>query len=442
MRHLAVLLALGLLAGCSGTNTRPKATTISTTAPTATTTLLPATTTTTGATTTTPLTTTTTGATTTTPLTTTTAGATTTATTSAITTSVPPAAVAATLVGRADQPMAMVNRPNSDGFLLAEREGRIRAGDISGNGSLIVGETLLDLTEWITTTGEGGLLGLTISKTGHELFVNYTGTDWISRVSAYPLVDGRPVTGKEGGRPLLDVAQPYPNHNGGHLLVDGDGHLLVGFGDGGWGGDPHGHGQDTSTLLGAILRINPTAVDGRPYRIPLDNPFVDNHPGTRPEILAYGLRNPWRFDLDPSTGDLWIADVGQDHLEEINLLPAVHYTAGADFGWASMEGTRKFAGSANDGHRLPVHEYSHGDGRCSIIGGVIVRAGNLKELDGAFLYSDFCDGRIRALLPDGGDWADHDLEAVVELPVSFTRASDGTIYILSATGGIFRLDNL
>jgi len=322
--------------------------------------------------------------------------------------------------------MAMVNRPNSDGFFLAEREGRIRTGDISGNGSLIVGETVLDLTEWITTTGEGGLLGLTISKTGHELFVNYTGTDWVSRVSAYPLVDGRPVTGKEGGRPLLEVAQPFSNHNGGHLLIDGDGHLLVGFGDGGLAGDPWGHGQDTSTLLGAILRINPTAVDGRPYQIPLDNPFVDDHSGTRPEILAYGLRNPWRFDLDPSTGDLWIADVGQDHFEEIDFLPAVHYTVGADFGWKFMEGTREFAGSANDGHRIPVHEYFHGnDGRCSIIGGVIVRAGNLEGLDGAFLYSDFCDGRIRALLPDGSDWADHDLGAVVELPVSFSRASTG-----------------
>lgn len=367
----------------------------------------------------------------------------TTTTAAPITTPVPPAPVVATLVGQADQPMAMVNRPNSDGFFLAEREGRIRTGDISGNGSLIVGETVLDLTEWITTTGEGGLLGLTISKTGHELFVNYTGTDWVSRVSAYPLVDGRPVTGKEGGRPLLEVAQPFSNHNGGHLLIDGDGHLLVGFGDGGLAGDPWGHGQDTSTLLGAILRINPTAVDGRPYQIPLDNPFVDDHSGTRPEILAYGLRNPWRFDLDPSTGDLWIADVGQDHFEEIDFLPAVHYTVGADFGWKFMEGTREFAGSANDGHRIPVHEYFHGnDGRCSIIGGVIVRAGNLEGLDGAFLYSDFCDGRIRALLPDGSDWADHDLGAVVELPVSFSRASDGTIYVLSATGGIFRLDSL
>ena len=344
-------------------------------------------------------------------------------------------------VSEAEQPMVLISKPDGNGFLLGERKGQIKTSEINDDGSLSVGETLLDLSDMVSTAGEGGLLGMAFSKDGTELFVNYTAKPMMTRVSSFTFVDGLPSAAVENEKKIIEIPQPYPNHNGGHLLVDSYGHLLVGLGDGGAGNDPHGHGQDTSTFHGSILRFNPNTPKGTPYIIPSDNPFVGSSSDFLPEIFLYGLRNPWRFDFDPSNGDLWIADVGQDHLEEINLLPTDSYTDGANFGWASMEGTLKRPNYKPDvNYHEPVHEYEHGDGRCSIIGGVVVRDGSLEGLEGSFIYSDLCDGKIRALVSNGEQWVDHDLEAFVELPISFTRASDGRIYVLSATGGIFRLE--
>ena len=344
-------------------------------------------------------------------------------------------------VGEAEQPMVLISKPDGDGFLLGERKGQIKNSEINDDGSLSVGETLFDLSDLVSTAGEGGLLGMAFSKDGSELFVNYTAKPMTTRVSSFTFVDGLSGAGVESEKKIIEIPQPYPNHNGGHLLVDSDGHLLVGLGDGGAGNDPHGHGQDTSTFHGSILRVNPNVPRGTTYIVPSDNPFVGSSSGFLPEIFLYGVRNPWRFDFDPFNGDLWIADVGQDRLEEINLLPADSYIDGANFGWASMEGTLKRLGYKPDvNYHEPVHEYEHGDGRCSIIGGVVVRDGSLEGLEGSFIYSDLCDGKIRALVFNGEQWVDHDLEAFVELPISFTRASDGRIYVLSATGGIFRLE--
>ena len=344
-------------------------------------------------------------------------------------------------VGEAEQPMVLISKPDGNGFLLGERKGQIKTSEINNSGSLSIGETLLDLSDAVSTAGEGGLLGMAFSKDGSELFVNYTAKPMTTRVSSFTFVDGLSGAGVESEKKIIEIPQPYPNHNGGHLLVDSDGYLLVGLGDGGAGNDPHGHGQDTSTFHGSILRINPNAPSGTPYIVPSDNPFIESSSGFLPEIFLYGVRNPWRFDFDPFNGDLWIADVGQDRLEEINLLPADSYTDGVNFGWASMEGTIKRPSYKSDvNYHEPVHEYEHGDGRCSIIGGVVVRDGSLEGLEGSFIYSDLCDGKIRALVSNGEQWVDHDLEAFVELPISFTRASDGRIYVLSATGGIFRLE--
>ena len=344
-------------------------------------------------------------------------------------------------VSEAEQPMVLISKPDGNGFLLGERKGQIKTSEINDDGSLSVGETLLDLSDMVSTAGEGGLLGMAFSKDGTELFVNYTAKPMMTRVSSFTFVDGLPSAAVENEKKIIEIPQPYPNHNGGHLLVDSYGHLLVGLGDGGAGNDPHGHGQDTSTFHGSILRVNPNTPKGTPYIVPSDNPFIGSSSDFLPEIFLYGLRNPWRFDFDPSNGHLWIADVGQDRLEEVNLLLAESYTNGANFGWASMEGTLKRLGFKPDvDYHVPVHEYEHGDGRCSIIGGVVVRDGNLEGLEGAFVYSDLCDGKIRALLFNGEQLIDHDLETVVELPISFTRASDGRIYVLSATGGIFRLE--
>ncbi|MDG2352764.1 MAG: PQQ-dependent sugar dehydrogenase [Acidimicrobiales bacterium] len=344
-------------------------------------------------------------------------------------------------VGEAEQPMVLISKPDGNGFLLGERKGQIKTTEINDDGSLSIGETLLDLSNMVSTAGEGGLLGMAFSKDGSELFINYTAKPMTSRVSSFPLVNGLLGADMESEKKIIEIPQPYPNHNGGHLLVDDDGYLLIGLGDGGAGNDPLGHGQDTSTFHGSILRVNPNTPKETPYIVPSDNPFIGSSSDFLPEIFLYGLRNPWRFDFDPSNGHLWIADVGQDRLEEVNLLLAESYTNGANFGWSSMEGTLKRLGFKPDAnYHVPVHEYEHGDGRCSIIGGVVVRDGNLEGLEGAFVYSDLCDGKIRALLFNGEQLIDHDLETVVELPISFTRASDGRIYVLSATGGIFRLE--
>ena len=344
-------------------------------------------------------------------------------------------------VGEAEQPMVLISKPDGDGFILGERKGRIRNLEVNDDGSLSIGETLLDLSDAVSTAGEGGLLGMAFSKDGSDLFINYTAKPMTTRVSSFTFVDGLSDAGLENEKEIIEIPQPYPNHNGGHLLVDNNGNLLIGLGDGGAGNDPLGHGQNTSTFHGSILRINPNTPKGTPYIVPSDNPFTRDTPGFLPEIFLYGLRNPWRFDFDPFNGDLWIADVGQDRLEEINLLPSDSYTDGANFGWASMEGTLKRLGYKPDvKYHEPIHEYEHGDGRCSIIGGVVVRDGNLEGLEGSFIYSDLCDGKIRALVFNGEQWVDHDLEAFVELPISFTRASDGRIYVLSATGEIFRLE--
>ena len=352
-----------------------------------------------------------------------------------------PLPLAAVRVGEAEQPMVLISKPDGDGFILGERKGRIKNMEVNDDGSLSIGETLLDLSDAVSTAGEGGLLGMAFSKDGSELFINYTAKPMTTRVSSFTFVDGLSDAGLENEKEIIEIPQPYPNHNGGHLLVDNNGNLLIGLGDGGAGNDPLGHGQNTSTFHGSILRINPNTPKGTPYIVPSDNPFTPDTPGFLPEIFLYGLRNPWRFDFDPFNGDLWIADVGQDRLEEINLLPSDSYTDGANFGWASMEGTLKRLGyKPNVNYHEPVHEYEHGDGRCSIIGGVVVRNGNLEGLEGSFIYSDLCDGKIRALVFNGEQWTDHDLEAFVELPISFTRASDGRIYVLSATGEIFRLE--
>jgi len=352
-----------------------------------------------------------------------------------------PLPLTVTRVGEAEQPMVLISKPDGNGFLLGERKGQIKNSEINNDGSLSVGETLFDLSDLVSTAGEGGLLGMAFSKDGSELFVNYTAKPMTTRVSSFTFVDGLSGAGLENEKNIIEIPQPYPNHNGGHLLVDSDGHLLVGLGDGGAGNDPHGHGQDTSTFHGSILRVNPNVPRGTKYIVPSDNPFIESSSSFLPEIFLYGVRNPWRFDFDPFNGDLWIADVGQDHLEEINLLSADSYTDGANFGWASMEGTLKRLGYKPDvNYHEPVHEYEHGDGRCSIIGGVVVRDGSLEGLEGSFIYSDLCDGKIRALVFNGEQWVDHDLGAFVELPISFSRASDGRIYVLSATGGIFRLE--
>ena len=197
---------------------------------------------------------------------------------------------------------------------------------------------------------------------------------------------------------LLEVEQPYPNHNGGQLAFGPDGYLYIGLGDGGSGGDPQGNGQDLTTLLGSILRIDVSnASPAEPYRVPEDNPFWDDETA-RAEIWAYGLRNPWRFSFDEATGDLWTGDVGQNRFEEIDLV-----VRGGNYGWNVLEGTHCFSpktGCDPTGKALPVLEYPI-NGGCSVIGGYVYRAAAIPSLAGAYVYGDFCSGKVSALRYDG-----------------------------------------
>jgi len=238
---------------------------------------------------------------------------------------------------------------------------------------------------------------------------------------------------------IMEVAQPFPNHNGGHIVFGPDGYLYIGLGDGGSAGDPLGHAQDRSTVLGSILRIDVTdAAPGAPYAIPLDNPFVGTENDVRGEIWAYGLRNPWRFNFDPVTGDLWAADVGQGDYEEIDIVKR-----GANYGWNIMEGAHCYPPSVDvcnqSGLEVPIFEYTHAEG-CSVIGGYVYRGSRLPWLEGYYLYGDYCSGKVWALRYDGTEVVERMQLADFSFSISaFGEDDQGEIYTLSPGGGIYRL---
>jgi len=228
----------------------------------------------------------------------------------------------------------------------------------------------------------------------------------------------------------LHVNQPFPNHNGGTLQFGPDGYLYAGLGDGGSAGDPFGNGQKTNTLLGKILRLDVDSAE--PYAIPADNPFGN-------EIWAYGLRNPWRISFDKQTGDLYIADVGQNTYEEIDYLPAVS-PGGVNFGWDYREGLHVYEGSPPAGLTMtdPIAEYGHTEGGCSVTGGYVYR-GSMPEWNGIYLYGDYCTGYVWGLINIDGGWQAHllfDTEANI---TSFGQDDAGEIYLVSDGGEIYKL---
>ncbi len=318
-----------------------------------------------------------------------------------------------------------------DGTLyLAERAGTVHA--LSEDG---VGDPVVDVSGTTTVDSERGLLGIAFSADGREFYASYTDTAGDSVLAAFPVdADGR-VDG-ETQRTVMTIDQPRANHNGGDVRVGPDGLVYWALGDGGGGGDPEQAGQDLSTPLGALLRIDPQAAD--PYGVPSDNPFTDAD-GARPEIWAYGLRNPWRFAFDHDAGHLWIADVGQNTREEINRVPID--LAGANYGWNLMEGTLSFAGDAPDDHVPPVHEYDTSPSRCSITGGAVYRGTRIPELTGAYLFSDFCEGAVRAILVDGdGQVLDEaTLLGTGGSIVSFAEDGHGELYVLDLGGAVSRI---
>lgn len=326
----------------------------------------------------------------------------------------------------------------SSRLYVVEQAGRIR---VIEQGRLQE-EPLLDIRKRVESGGEKGLLSVAFhpryADNGY-LYVNYTSRDG----GLYTIVSrfkrdraGRIDPGDQ--HVLLKIAQPYANHNGGQIAFGPDGYLYIGMGDGGSANDPHGHGQNLATLLGALLRIDVDRPrDSIPYDVPADNPFV-SVPGARPEIWAYGLRNPWRFSFDTRGGALFLADVGQDRVEEIDVV-----TAGGNYGWDIMEGdlcNARLTALCERGDLIaPIATYGHDDG-VAVTGGYVYRGNNVPGLCGAYLYGDYGSGRIWGLRYRAGRAATGKMLLDTPLNISsFGQGPDGEIYVLDLGGRIMRI---
>lgn len=330
------------------------------------------------------------------------------------------------------QPLAMAVRSGDNAIYIAEQTGRVRALQA---GKVNPG-AVLDISGEITSDGEQGLLGLTFSPDGALLYVNFTDRRGDTHVVEYAMRGER--ADPASRRELLFVDQPYPNHNGGNLVFGPDGYLYIGLGDGGGGGDPKGNAQSLRTLLGKLLRIDPRPSAGLPYTVPSDNPFVGRD-DARPEIWAYGLRNPWRFSFDRATGDLWIGDVGQNDYEEIDYAPRAS-KGGENYGWDRLEGNERFEGSPPANHVRPVFVYKNGDGNCAVTGGFVYRGSQIPSLRGAYVFGDFCAGKLRALrLGPSGVTEERSFDLQVEQLSSFGEDEAKELYALSLAGDIFSI---
>ncbi|MEV3932664.1 PQQ-dependent sugar dehydrogenase [Streptomyces sp. NPDC053728] len=339
------------------------------------------------------------------------------------------AKVALKKVATAQNPSAGAAGPGGT-IWIAERAGTVRV--LKGDR---LGEPVLDISGETTTDGERGLLGVAFDKRFAHFYISFTNLEGTSTVDEFAVRGGR--IQPDSRRTVLTQTQPYSNHNGGDIKFGPDGYLYIALGDGGAGGDPDGNGQNLDTLLGKLLRIDPSG--GKPYAIPSDNPFVGD-PNARGEIWAYGLRNPWRFSFDSGTGDLLIGDVGQSDWEEIDWAPAGS-EGGENYGWSQMEGTHPFRGGTEPANHVPpVHEYDRTGLGCSVVGGYVYRGKAIPGLQGQYVFSDYCDGTVRALQMENGK-----VNGVSDLginggeTVSFVQGCNGELYVLGIAGGISRI---
>ncbi len=358
-----------------------------------------------------------------------------------------PNLVATRVVGGLTSPLDLQSAPGDRTRLFViEQAGRIR---IIRSGALVA-TPFLDIAARVSSGGERGLLGLAFHpqfSANGRFFVNYTDRSGDTRISEFraatPSADTADATSE---RELIFVRQPFANHNGGGLTFGIDGFLYIGLGDGGSGGDPQGNAQNLGTRLGKMLRID---VNGAtPFAIPPDNPFVGRS-GALPEIWAFGLRNPWRFSIDRANGDLYIGDVGQGALEEIDVGLASR-RGGENYGWNTMEGTRCFSpstGCNTSNLTLPVTEYGRADG-FSVTGGVVYRGCRMPGYAGHYFYADYGTGIIRSFRLEGGravdarDWttALSGSSRQIRNPSSFGVDADGEIYIVDYDGEVYRID--
>ena len=325
-------------------------------------------------------------------------------------------------------------------LFVVEQAGKIR---LIEHGQLVA-TPFLDIVHLVKSSGnEQGLLSVAFHprypQNGY-FFVYYTNLDGDTAVVRYQRLPNDPNSADvRSAKILFTLGQPYSNHNGGQLQFGADGYLYIGLGDGGSGGDPQGHAQNQSDLLGDILRID---VDhGDPYAIPYSNPFVGDET-KRGEIWASGLRNPWRFSFDRLTHDLYIADVGQNQWEELNFQSA-ESLGGENYGWNHWEGTDCYKEPCpTETMVMPVIEYAHDQGGCSIIGGYLYRGAKLPALWGNYLYADYCSGKIWAVIrPNSPDtaWSPQLLHDGGIQPTSFGEDLFGELYIVDGQGTLYQI---
>ena len=278
-------------------------------------------------------------------------------------------------------------------LFVADQTGVVWLFNADGSGQ----STLLDIRDRVVYGGEQGLLSVTFDSSG-DLWAYYSaGGPRRTVLSRFSVAGG--VASAASELVVLEVEQPYSNHNGGSVRFGSDGMLYLGFGDGGSGGDPQGNGQNMMTLLGKMIRIDVSAASvAQRYVVPSNNPWVDTD-GALPEIWALGLRNPWRMAFDSGTGALWVGDVGQNAVEEVSVV-----SRGGNYGWNTMEGNQCYSpssGCSSSGLSLPWATYNHTNGRCSVTGGVVYRGSSVPELAGAYVFGDYCSGEVWAMPADG-----------------------------------------
>lgn len=337
------------------------------------------------------------------------------------------------------RPVALEAPPDDDRLFVASQSGEIR---IIRDGSVLPAP-FLDLSDRTQAQGERGLLGLAFHPdyaANGRFFVNYTDLSGDTRIVEFRTSSDPDRADPDSGVELLAVTQPFGNHNGGHVAFGPDGMLYVGLGDGGSGGDPRGHGQNVETLLGSLLRLD-VEIPGE-ARIPPDNPFAGRPAEGREELWAWGLRNPWRFSFDRQDGLLYIADVGQNTWEEVNVVAAD--TAGVNYGWAVMEGDECFEASTCDdtGLEAPAITYRLGAQVCAVVGGHVYRGSAMPELHGTYFYSDHCGGWLRSFRYEDGEvrdeveWSVPDVGRVLSLGVDHA----GELYLLTQNGVVYRIE--
>ncbi len=343
------------------------------------------------------------------------------------------------LVGRFSSPVDVTAPVGDPRLFVVEQGGRIR---IVRDGKVLPAP-FLDISASVLNSGEQGLLSLAFAPdfaTSRKFYVNYNAKDGDVRLAEFRAGANPDRADAATRRELLRIDKPFANHNGGLVVFDRAGMLLLSTGDGGGANDPGNRAQNLADLHGKILRIDPRPAGGKPYGIPKDNPFV-GHANARPEVWAYGLRNPWRYSFDPPTGILYIGDVGQYAVEEIDAVPAARQR-GANYGWRVFEGRRRnFEERIASPDRVvtPVHTYLHDGGHCAVMGGVVYR-GSVAALRGRYLFADHCTGEIWYFAAGTSDQPPVSPAPFRGgTPNSFGVDARGEVYVVSASGEVWQI---